>query len=177
MLTEEEKKQRKRETDRLYYLKHQEKLKQQRKERYQKDKEKELERNKKYHDSHIDEIKEYLHQYNVNNNEKLKTYKKRYYSEQYGRASRLEIHYKSEDKKHNRGECTIDRYYIMNNIFTSACVYCGESDWKKLGCDRKDNSLAHTPENCVPCCFDCNRKKGGMSYDEYMKKILGEKNS
>ena len=85
---------------------------------------------------------------------------KEYYSKQYGRASRLESHYKGEDEKHNRGECTIDRYYIMENIFTQSCVYCGESDWMKLGCDRKDSSLPHTPENCVTSCFPCNRKKG-----------------
>lgn len=170
-LTEEERKQRKKEIDRIYYLKHKEELKKRRKERYQEDKEKELERNKKYHDSHIDEIKEYQKQYNIGNNEKIKEYKKEYYGKQYGRASRLESHYKGEDEKHNRGECTIDRYYIMENIFTQSCVYCGESDWMKLGCDRKDSSLPHTPENCVPSCFPCNRKKGNTPYEEYMKKV------
>lgn len=52
-----------------------------------------------------------------------------------------------------------------------------ERDWHKLGCDRKDNSLPHTPDNCIPCCSTCNTKKGRMNYDEYMQKILGEQTS
>lgn len=107
--------------------------------------------------------------------EEISEYNKEYSKTQRGRANNLLSSYRTNDKLHKRGECTITADWIIENIFTKSCVYgCGESDWRKLGCDRKDNSLPHTPENCVPCCLSCNSKKGSMSYDEYMAKILGE---
>ena len=79
--------------------------------------------------------------------------------------------YKATDKKHNRGECTLTPVWVVENIFSQPCHYCNETDWLKIGCDRIDNSLPHTPDNVVPCCFHCNCKKGVTPYDEYMKKI------
>lgn len=32
------------------------------------------------------------------------------------------------------------------------------------GIDRRDNNLGYTPENCVPCCEQCNRAK--LTYSE-----------
>ena len=167
----------KKELDRQYYLKNKTRILERRKQRYQENKEKELEQSKRYHNDHKKEITEYLRQYNIDNNDKLRQYKQDYYNTMHGRSLRLANHYKREDSKFQRGECTIDAQWIIDNIFTKSCVYCGESDWHKLGCDRKDSSLPHTPDNCVASCIDCNRKKQTMSYDEYMKKILGEPNS
>lgn len=167
----------KKEVDREYYLKNRERILERRKQRYQENKKKELEQSKKYHTEHKNEITEYLKQYQVKNSDKLKQYKQGYYNTMHGRSLRLANHYKREDTKFNRGKCTIDSQWIIDNIFSHPCAYCGESDWHKLGCDRKDSTLPHTPDNCVPCCFDCNRKKQTMSYDEYMKKILGEQPS
>lgn len=163
----------KKEMDRLYYLRNKSRILERRKQRYQENKEKELEQSKKYYNEHKEEISEYYKQYQTDNSDKLKQYKKDYYSTMHGRALRLAGHYRREDIKYKRGECTVDEKWIIDNIFHKACTYCGETDWKKLGCDRKDNSLPHTPDNCVPCCFDCNRKKNTLSYDEYTK-MLGE---
>lgn len=164
----------KKELDRLYYLKNRERLKERRKQRYQENKEKELEQSKKYHKEHKEEIAEYLKEYQIKNKNKLSKYKKEYYSQMHGRSLRLVEHYKREDAMHNRGECTLTAQWIIDNIFSKTCVYCGESDWLKLGCDRKYNELPHTEDNCVPCCFDCNRKKNTMNYDEYIQKMLEE---
>lgn len=161
----------KKEIDRLYYLKNKAKILERRRQRYQENKEKELEQSKKYYEEHKNEISEYYKQYQVDNASKLKEYKETYYSTMHGRALRLVGHYKREDNKFERGECTLSEQWIIDNIFHKACEYCGESDWHKLGCDRKDNSLPHTPDNCVPCCFDCNRKKGVMNYEEYKKRL------
>ena len=160
----------KKEHDRLYYLKNKERIKEQRRQRYQQNKERELEQSKLYHEEHKKEIAEYLKQYQIDNNEKLRQYKKNYYEQMHGRALRLASHYRREDAKFQRGECTINEQWIIDNIFSKQCIYCGESDWHKLGCDRKDSSLPHTQENCVPSCLDCNRKKQTMSFDEYIKK-------
>lgn len=88
-----------------------------------------------------------------------------------GRAEYLEINYKRLDKENNRGESTITAEWIVENVFSKPCHYCGETDWRKLGCDRINNTLPHTPENVVPCCGKCNVKKGTMKYDEFMRMI------
>lgn len=94
-----------------------------------------------------------------------------------GRARNLLDGYNHCDKKYNRGKCTLTAQWIIENIFNGQkCVYCGEDDWTKLGCDRKNNDLPHTPENVVCCCKSCNKKKGTKSYEEF-KKMLGERNS
>lgn len=94
-----------------------------------------------------------------------------------GRALSLLHGYKASDIKHNRGECTLTKDWIINNIFNSKCVYCGEDDWLKLGCDRKQNDLPHTPDNVVCCCKDCNTKKGDKNFDEYIKQLGGSPTS
>ena len=40
--------------------------------------------------------------------------------------------------------------------------------------DRKDNSIGYLLENCVSCCFVCNRTKSNFFSAEEMKAI-GEK--
>lgn len=85
-----------------------------------------------------------------------------------GRALSLLHGYKKSDKEHNRGECTLTKEWIIENIFTSKCKYCGETDWLKLGCDRIDNEKPHTPENVVPCCSECNTKRGSKTYKEWL---------
>jgi len=164
----------KKEQDRLYYLLHAEEIKEKRRKRYQQNKEKELQKIREYSEKHKEEITAYQQLYREKNAERLKEYKDKYYNAMHGRAVRLANHYKREDRKHNRGESTLTPEWIIDNIFSSKCVYCGESDWHKLGCDRKDNSLPHTEDNVVPCCFECNRKKGTMSYDEYIKRVHDE---
>lgn len=98
--------------------------------------------------------------------------KKQYHSTPFGRASYLASGYRAKDKNTGRGECTITPQWIVDNVFSGQCChYCGESDWMKLGLDRKDSSLPHTPENCVPCCEHCNKKKYTTPYEEYLKKV------
>lgn len=88
-----------------------------------------------------------------------------------GRAVYLLKGYKREDKKHNRGECTLTGDWIVEHIFNQPCHYCGRTDWHELGCDRIDNNLPHTPDNVIPCCWECNRKKGLTPYNEFMRMI------
>jgi len=37
------------------------------------------------------------------------------------------------------------------------------------GIDRKDNNRGYIIDNCVPCCFICNRAKNNLSYNEFIK--------
>lgn len=111
---------------------------------------------------------EYDKQYYAENKEKIGERHKQYNQTSMGRTSRLVQAYKREDKKYNRGKCTITAQWIVDNIFSSKCIYCGESDWRKLGCDRKDNSLPHAEDNVVPCCGECNNKRQKKPFEEFI---------
>lgn len=103
--------------------------------------------------------KDYQRLWYENNKEKKLEYQKQYKKTPMGRANNLISAYKKNDKKYNRGECTLTAKWIVENIFSKPCYYCGETDWHKLGCDRINNNLPHTTDNVVSCCHRCNCKK------------------
>lgn len=147
--TEEERKEAKRERNRRYRAEHKEELAAKRA-------------------AHKDEKAAYDAVYYSAHKEE----KAAYYATPFGRATNLVSTYRKEDKKHNRGECTVTPQWMVGNVFSGqCCVYCGESDWHKLGCDRLDNSKPHTQDNVVPCCCDCNKKKNITPYDDFMRRI------
>lgn len=136
--------------------------------------------------------KEYLHNYYLAHKEKLNASSKIYYEEhkneiskwQYnytkeyrktpmGRAILLVNNYKKHDKNHNRGECTLTPEWIVENIFSKPCVHCGETDWRKIGCNRLDNSLPHTTDNVEPCCKKCNDYLGNPPKKVYQYTLDG----
>ena len=173
--TEEERKQAKREYnrqwreknsdyDKQYYQANREKRVEQKKQYYQANREKILEQQKQYRKDNADKIAKYY----TENKEKKLEWRKLYNKTPMGRALYLANSHKREDKKYNRGECSLTSLWVRNYIFPFKCVYCGEDDWRKLGCDRKDNSLPHTPSNVVPCCGDCNTKRGTKPFEEFV---------
>jgi len=150
-----------------YWQKHREELLIKKAEYYQKHKDNFAEWRK----NNKDKIAEYNAKYSEKNKKKISKRMVEYNKTKKGRATNLAGSYNASDKLYNRGECTITADWIVENIFNQPCHYCGETDWTKMGCDRIDNSLPHTPDNVVPCCYRCNTKKGATLYDEYMKKI------
>ena len=68
-------------------------------------------------------------------------------------------------------------------ILVSNCHYCGEppsniawstnkhASFYYNGIDRIDNTKGYIINNCVPCCYQCNRCKSDLPYDEFMKWI------
>lgn len=106
--------------------------------------------------------KEWSRRYVREHKEERNAYRREWRKTKYGRASSLLYAYKQKDKLHNRGECDIDAKWIVDNIFTKPCVHCGETDWHKLGCNRLDNTKAHTKDNVEPCCMKCNNE---LNYD------------
>lgn len=170
---------------RLWRQKNKEKIKEDRKRYYQEHKE-EINSKRKNDEEFLSKKRIAQKKYRDKNRKKINESKRKYYHEnkaellgkqleycktRKGRANYLINSYKRDDKNYNRGECTLTTQWILENIFTKPCHYCGESDWNKLGCDRIDNDLPHTPENCVPCCYACNCKKGSKKYEEYIKLI------
>lgn len=136
---------------------------------YLKNKDKKLEQQKQYYHENKDEILERQKQYKQKHKEEKSEYNKQYLQTQMGRASKLASGYRQHDKEHNRGECTLTAQWIIDNIFTKPCHWCGETDWHKLGCDRIYNDKPHTPDNVNPCCEDCNKKRGKKTYEEFLK--------
>ena len=88
------------------------------------------------------------------------------------KASKMISTYKLNDKKMGFEKiCDIDIDWMINNIITQKCIYCG--DERRVGCDRIDNNKGHTKDNVVPCCYDCNcARNNNFSYEEM--KVLGK---
>jgi 5-methylcytosine-specific restriction endonuclease McrA len=59
----------------------------------------------------------------------------------------------------------------VNEMLLQPCVWCGQSDWHKIGLDRKDNRFGHIRNNIQPCCKRCNEKKGKLSNEEFRQAI------
>lgn len=89
------------------------------------------------------------------------------------RANKLAYHYHWHDINTYKFDCEadIDGNWIVDNVFSKECIYCGEKDWNKLGCDRIDNSKPHIKDNVVPCCKRCNTIKSNKFTVDEMKEI------
>lgn len=179
-LTEEERKAARRESQRKWAEKNKEKISKRQAEYCQINKEKIAKRQAEYYQNNKEKIAEYNAEYNQNNKEKIakrnSEYGGKYRLTPFGRASNLLKAYSRSDKKYNRGECTLTPDWIIEHIFSQPCHYCGRTDWLKIGCDRIDNSLPHIPDNVVPCCTECNTKRGTTPYEEYLK-LVGKSNA
>ena len=86
------------------------------------------------------------------------------------RAVFLSSAYKKIDLNKNHLN-NITSEFLLNEIFTSFCVYCGTNS--NLGCDRIDNTKGHLIENVVAACGDCNIMRGNrFTYEEML--IIGK---
>lgn len=85
------------------------------------------------------------------------------------KASRMISSYKCRDKKFGLESCDITIDWMIDNILTQKCVYCGDD--KRIGCDRIDNNKGHTMDNVVPCCVECNAARNNYFTYEEMKEI------
>ena len=97
---------------------------------------------------------------------------KRYLSTKEGKAMQLKNRYVALDRKKGFDVSNnADDSYILENIINSKCIYCGDSDWTHLGCDRIDNSKPHTEDNIVCSCGICNSERQGkrMSVEEFVE--------
>ena len=121
--------------------------------------------NKQYYAKNKDKILEQQKEYRTANRE----YQKEYRNTPIGRASYLIMNYNREDKKYNRGEGDLTAKWIAENIFSNPCAHCGESDWRKIGCNRIDNSNPHTKDNVEPCCKECNDR---LNSEELSKQVF-----
>ena len=71
----------------------------------------------------------------------------------------------------------------VGNLTSRNCHYCNSppeqrytkaranGGYKRNGIDRYDNDVGYIIENCVPCCWTCNRFKGSRNGDEFLALI------
>lgn len=87
------------------------------------------------------------------------------------KASKMISAYKNKDKKNGVSICDMDIEWMVLNVLSKPCVYCG--DTHRVGADRIDNSKGHTKDNIVPCCYECNCARNSNFTFEEMK-IIGK---
>jgi hypothetical protein len=71
---------------------------------------------------------------------------------------------KLRGKANSKGiEVTITIEDLEQILSSGKCHYC-EHDLPESGynVDRLDNRVGYIAVNCVPCCFSCNSRKGGL---------------
>lgn len=116
---------------------------------------------KNYNNINKEKITEQGKEYRIRNKEKIAATKQKYRKTKMGRACELSKGYKRKDRESNfSDQYNISSKWIVENIFSGQkCTYCGDGDWKHLGCDRIDNNKPHTADNVVCSCFLCNAEK------------------
>lgn len=106
----------------------------------------------------IRDKKEYNKEYYQTNKKRIRLMQKEHSDTYIGRATNLVGCYNAYDKKYSKGEGDLTAQWVVDNILSKPCSHCGETDWKKIGCNRLDNSKPHTMDNVEPCCRSCNLK-------------------
>ena len=132
---------------------------------------------RKFKERNPDYFKESMKKWYEDNKDDFNAYYKEWIKEKrkkdpiLARAQRICDSYRTNDKKYNRGKCTLTAKWIAKNIFPKPCFYCGETGWEIIGCDRINIDLPHTPDNVVPCCKPCNIKRGTKPFEEFCKEM------
>lgn len=55
----------------------------------------------------------------------------------------------------------------FDRLISSKCRYCNSRE--RIGVDRVNNTQGYSVNNCVPCCFICNRAKGTLEVKDWFK--------
>lgn len=82
--------------------------------------------------------------------------------------------YRTNANSHGRNfDLTLKEF---DNITKQSCYYCGEFNGvfqgvPFSGIDRVDSNKGYTQDNVVPCCGVCNRMKGDLPQNDWIKHI------
>lgn len=78
------------------------------------------------------------------------------------RIYHIDSYYKTHiigSKRRGYGDFEID-FEIFSELVKSPCYYCKKIKENEInGIDRVNNDIGYTKENCVACCWKCNRMK------------------
>lgn len=166
----EENKEYMRQYNKEYRETNKDKLKEQKKVYYEENKEHLSLKSKERYENNKEVVKERVKTYAENHTEEVREYKRKYSKTPKGRSKKLSSSYKRIDiDKGFEGEFTISGEWIEKNIFTTSCIYCGDHNWRHLGCDRIDNTKGHIEGNIVCACGICNveRQHRNLTVEEF----------
>lgn len=183
-MTDEEKRERKREYARKfreshpgyyteYLRKYRKKFREEHSEEY---KARNREYQRKYRETHREHHNEYCREYQRKHKEAQQKRMNNYHQTKKGRAMNLLTSYVQMDLERRGGErpqLTQEDIMRMCMSDDSKCVYCENTNWKELGLDRINNDLPHHAWNCVCACHDCNVKRYTKDFGEYVLERCG----
>ena len=177
-------KEKKREYDRRYYLKHKEKVEVYRKEwigknrgQYEekkfawylknkndeKYKRKKREQAKRWRENNPKTHKESQRKQYQKNPEKYYSRMKKYHQSFKGVYARIRLRHK---RRWNNSLMTFTDFLEITSL---PCIYC--NDKANKGIDRVDNLIGYTKENSVSCCLNCNLMKRLNSKDKFLLQV------
>ena len=142
---------------------------------------------REYHHSwcieHKDEVNEYNRKYRQEHPDKIYTPKHKKYYRQYQNMRyktdpvyRAKIIFNTDKQRDKQKGLMPDNPtdYPTREEFIEMiqqpCIFCGETDWHKIGLDRIDSTKGHIRGNLQPCCKSCNDRKQDMSNEEFIEK-------
>jgi hypothetical protein len=167
------------EYQKAYYEANREAILEQRKAYYEANKESIAERTKAYYETNKEAIVEQQKTYQEANKEAIAAYReankesiaernKAHYRTPKGRYTQIKARAKNREKKFS-----LPFELYENQLWGKPCHYCG-CEIELTGLDRKDNDRGYTPDNVVPCCINCNSKKGTKPYEVFLEECLTE---
>lgn len=140
-------------------------------------------RKKLYREARKETKAEYDKAYREANKETIAEQKKAYYEEhKEAIAERDKAYYRTPKGKFRmikKGAKERDINFSLpfklyeSQLWGKPCHYCG-CEIEATGLDRKDSNRGYTPDNVVPCCFDCNTKKNTKPYQVFIEEMRNE---
>lgn len=129
------------------------------------------ERGRQWKRKHRAHVNKRVRQWRKANPERSKAIVKRY---RIANPIRVRFHVvKSQSKKIGRQfELSYEEYL---QVTEGSCLYCGQPG-PGSSVDRVDSSLGYTQNNVASSCWPCNRMKGDLSVDDFLKHIMKVRN-
>lgn len=102
---------------------------------------------------------------------------------QKGEASKNAVYNKYIKSAKQRKILFLLKYDECIEFFENKCWYCGKEpsncyqekncygEYRYNGIDRLNPNVGYTKENCVSCCWECNKRKGNSTYEDFTKWI------
>lgn len=96
-----------------------------------------------------------------------------YHETKQGRAVNLLTSYRQFDARKFGVYPNLTKEDIIRICFSddSKCIWCGETDWHKLGLDRHTNQEPHDVGNVYCACHDCNVRRHKKTMGEFIEAL------
>jgi 5-methylcytosine-specific restriction endonuclease McrA len=131
-------------------------------------------KNKAYREANREKLNAESKAYRETNREKVKAQNKAYYEvnrekiKAYRKTPRARFLRMRDGAKRRGIEFLLTEEQAVEMI-KKPCTYCGKP--KSSGIDRIDSNGIYTIENCEPCCWTCNSRKGTKSKEVFLQEI------